>query len=205
MAGAPDRVMLSEEDLGRLKELAELGTMRAAEGLSGMVDQPVQIDTTGVQQGSFSEAQYLAGDPQETVAAVYLEFEGGLNGNIVLAFDVPSALILVDLLMMQEPGTSVEIDEMAGSALGEVGNQAGSAFLNALADAMGLTVMISQPAVLVDMAAAVLNTIVAQASMESDEVIAIRTSFSIRGKALSGFFLVLPDAASLRTMAEGLA
>lgn len=205
MAGAPDRVMLSEEDLGRLKELAELGTMRAAEGLSGMVDQPVQIDTTGVQQGSFSEAQYLAGDPQETVAAVYLEFEGGLNGNIVLAFDVPSALILVDLLMMQEPGTSVEIDEMAGSALGEVGNQAGSAFLNALADAMGLTVMISQPAVLVDMAAAVLNTIVAQASMESDEVIAIRTSFSIRGEALSGFFLVLPDAASLRTMAEGLA
>ena len=78
-------------------------------------------------------------------------------------------------------------------------------FLNALADAMGLTVMISPPAVLVDMAAAVLNTIVAQASMESDEVIAIRTSFAIRGQALAGHFLVLPDAASLRTMAGGLA
>jgi hypothetical protein len=68
VAGAPDRVLLSEEDLGRLKGLAELGTRRAAEGLSGMVDQPVQIDTTGVQQVSFAEAQYLAGDPQETVA-----------------------------------------------------------------------------------------------------------------------------------------
>ena len=202
---APDRVLLSDEDLGRLKDLAALGTERAAEGLSGMVDQPVLIETMGVEQVTLAEAQDLAGNPQDTVAAVYLEFEGDLNGNIVLVFDVPSALVLVDLLMLQEPGTSTEIDDMAISALGEVGNQAGSAFLNALADAMGLTVMISPPAVLIDMAAAVLNTIVAQASMESDEVIAIRTSFSVSGQALTGFFLVLPDAASLRVMAGGLA
>lgn len=205
MAGAMGRVLLSDDDLGRLGDLAALGTDRAAEGLSGMVDQPVLIDTTGVRQVTFAEAQYLAGDPEDIVAVVYLEFEGGLSGNIVLAFDVPSALILVDLLMMQEPGTSSEIDEMGVSALGEVGNQAGSAFLNALADAMGLTVMISPPAVLVDMAGAVLNTIVAQASMESDEVIAIRTSFSMSGEDLAGFFLVIPDQSSLGTMAGGLA
>ena len=205
MAGDVERVVLTDEDLVRLGDLAALGTDRAAEGLSGMIDQPVTIHTTGVKQVTFAEAQFLAGDPQDTVAAIYLEFEGGLTGNIVLIFDIPSALKLVDLLMMQEAGTTTEIDEMAMSALGEVGNQAGSAFLNALADALGVTAMISPPAVLVDMAAAVLNTIVAQASMVSEEVIAIRTSFSISGNKLAGVFLVLPDSASLRTMAGGLA
>jgi chemotaxis protein CheC len=205
VAGYAERVVLTEDDLGRLGTLAELGTARAAEGLSGMIDQPVSIGTMGIEQVKFAEAQFLAGDPQDTVAAIYLEFEGGLNGIIVLVFDIPAATTLVDLLMMQEVGTTTEIDEMGISALGEVGNQGGSAFLNALADAMGLSAMISPPAVLLDMAAAVLNTVVTHASMTSEEVIAIRTSFSISGNELSGYFLVLPDSASLQTMAGGLA
>ena len=203
--GAQLTPRLGAAQLARLRELAETATRSAATSLGAMIDARTSIAAVNVRRVTFAEAQGLMGDPEQPVAAAYLVFEGGLAGQIALVLQRQAALRLVDMLMFQEAGTATEFDDLAASALGEVGNQTGSAFLNTLADSLGLQVRISPPAVVVDMAAAVLNSVVAQASAVSDEIVALDTPFAIEDEETEALFLVIPDPGSLELMAGGLA
>lgn len=202
--GQTAEARLSTGQLQRLLSLVSSATSNAGQSLAAMIDQPVTIQALNVRELSFAAAQTLVGDPAEPVVGIYLIFEGGLAGQIALVFDLPTAYRLVDMLMLQEAGTTTALDELSQSALGEVGNQTGSAFLNSLADAMGVQARISPPAVLMDMAAAILNSVVAQVSAQSEKVIMLDTSFTIGQLQASGSLVVIPDQSSLEALVGGL-
>ena len=65
-------------------------------------------------------------------------------------------------------------------------------------------IRISTPAVVIDMAAAVLNSIVAEISMQSNRVIMVDTEFKIGGTEAPGMFFFIPDSESLDEMSRVL-
>ncbi|MCR4403521.1 MAG: chemotaxis protein CheC [Firmicutes bacterium] len=82
---------------------------------------------------------------EEPTVGVRIGLTGDVTGDVILIFPRPSAFRLVDILMGNAPGTTTHLTEIGGSALCEVGNLAGSFFLNSLAEATGLRAMPAPP------------------------------------------------------------
>jgi len=88
---------------------------------------------------------------------------------------------------------------MDQSAIKEAGNILSSAYMNALSDFMGMMLLPSPPSLAVDMSSAVLTTAYLQFGTDRDYVFCVESEFFMHdyGEKLRGFFLLLPDAASL--------
>ena len=85
-------------------------------------------------------------------------------------------------------------------ALREVGNAMASFFLNAVADNAGGTLQPSPPAVMMDMAGAVLDIALAQIMEHSDGTFIVRSSFRANDQEVDGDFLVLPSPELLNVL-----
>jgi chemotaxis protein CheC len=74
--------------------------------------------------------------------------------------------------------------------------------MNALSDFMGLMLLPSPPSLAVDMSAAVLTTAYLQFGTDKDFVFCVESEFFMQdlNERLRGFFLLLPDVASLHAI-----
>ena len=91
---------------------------------------------------------------------------------------------------------------MEESALGEVGNIMGSFFLNALSDATNSSFLPSPPAVMMDMAGAILDVALADIIQESDHALVVETSFCTEDRQIEGTLLIMPSPDLLRVLLE---
>ncbi len=191
-----------EESLKEGARLVLLGSQNAILGLSEMVDQEIKMTAVSARQIPVDEVPDLFGGREQVAVAVYLAVTGATDGHMFLVYPPKTAMSLVDLLMGEEPGTTVEITEMEASALGEMGNIMGSFYLNALSDLSGLVLMPSPPAVIMDMAGAILDVALADILTESEEVLVVEAVFATEDQKINGNFLVLPSPDFLKQLSE---
>lgn len=71
-----------------------------------------------------------------SVAGVYLPLTGDVKGVAIVAFPEENAIILSELLLKKELGTTKKLDEMGISALSEVGNIITGSYFTIIADMM---------------------------------------------------------------------
>jgi chemotaxis protein CheC len=95
---------------------------------------------------------------------------------------------------------------MDQSAIKEAGNILSSAYMNALSDFMGMMLLPSPPSLAVDMSNAVLTTTYLQFGSDKDFVFCVESEFYMSDTAekLRGFFLLLPDSASLQAILKAV-
>ena len=74
--------------------------------------------------------------------------------------------------------------------------------MNALSDFMGMMLLPSPPSLAIDMSTAVLTTAYLQFGTDRDYVVCVESEFVIddESEPLRGFFLLLPDPASLQAI-----
>lgn len=185
----------SEELLSQLQVLANMGAENASEGLSAMINSRVRMTVPTIAIVGLNELAMRMGGPEKEVVGIYLMTTDDLPGHIMLVLNHDSALSLVDMLLEQPEGTSTEIDMLARSALGEVGNLTATFFINAMAKATGLNIRPSPPAVMVDMLGAILNIILVAVGSTGDEIILLETHFEEQGteRHIEMQFFVIPD------------
>ena len=94
-------------------------------------------------------------------------------------------------------------DEMAQSALKEVGNILVSSFLVALTQFSGIPLQPSVPALAIDMIGAILDAILLEEGTLDDTVLFIDTQLSGIPK-IEGQFIFLPDDGSLKRLLEAM-
>lgn len=194
------KLNLTQTSLSELEKVAAKGLHNAGQALGEMMGQPMGIASPRVGLVPLHDVPRLFGDPEALVSGIYLSIVGDLTGHIMLLFPIANALSLADALLMQDPGTTTELDDMAASALAEAGNITGSFFLNALADSIGLRPEPSPPAVVTDMASAILDVVLADLGQEGEEALMIETTFKKSDQEITGYFLVFPNRSSLETM-----
>jgi len=169
------------------------GFDNAMAGLSQMAGQEIKVTSMDFRKVPVKDVTELFGGPEALIIAVYLEITGKSNGQMVVVYEPNVAFDLIDLLLCQPQGTTRELSEMERSTLGEVGNIMGSFFLNYISDNTGVSFQPSPPAVMMDMAGAILDATLAGLMEFSDDIYIMETVFGTRDRQVSGTFLVMPD------------
>ena len=191
--------------LDALREVANIGAGHAATALSQMIGGTIMISVPRINIQRLEDVAPLVADPDEPVAAVLLHILGDLSGRTLLVFP-KSAAVELAAMMLRRPNTTGELGELEQSAIKEAGNILSSAYMNALSEFMGMLLLPSPPALAIDMSAAVLTTAYLQFGTNKDYVFCVESDFMLKDESrkLSGFFLLLPDPASLQAILKAI-
>jgi len=191
--------------LDALREVANIGAGHAATALSQMVGQTIMISVPTINIARLEDVPPQVGEPDQPVAAVLMHMLGDLTGRTLLVFPRRTAVRLAELLL-HRVSPADDFSEMQQSAIKEAGNILSSAYLNALADFMGMLLLPSPPSLAIDMSTAVLTTAYLQFGSDKDYVFCVESEFRLSdvGERLSGYFLLLPDAASLQAILKAV-
>ena len=193
---------LTDLELDALREIANIGAGHAATALSTMTGDTIMISVPMLNVAPLEDAVSRAASPEEPIAAVLMHMLGDLTGRTLLVFPQRVAMRLAELMLHRPAGTSKEMGMLEQSAIKEAGNILSGAYMNALSDFMGMMLLPSPPSLAIDMTGAVLTSAYLQFGSDSDFVFCVESEFQIRDsqEQLRGFFLLLPDVASLHAI-----
>jgi len=194
---------LTPSQIDALKEVGNIGAGHGATALSQLLGKKINITVPHATILSLPDVSRLVGDPNTLVAGLTLSILGDATGKILLLFPRDSALHLADMLLKQPVGTSKILNEMGHSAIKEAGNILTGAYLSALNEFLGMLLLISVPTLVFDMAGALLSTI-SQGMEDVDKVICIETQFVDAQEVIGGYFILVPDAVSLRALFQAI-
>jgi chemotaxis protein CheC len=191
--------------LDALREVANIGAGHAATALSQMIGETIMISVPRINVSRLEELPPQLASPDEPVAAVLMHMLGDLTGRTLLVFPRRTAARLAELLLHRK-AASDDFSVMERSAIKEAGNILSSAYMNALSDFMGMMLLPSPPSLAIDMSAAVLTTAYLQFGSDKDFVFCVESEFMMSDteEKLRGFFLLLPDPASLQAILKAV-
>jgi chemotaxis protein CheC len=197
---------LKPNQLDALREVANIGAGHAATALSQMTGCTIMISVPTINIARLEDVPPQVSGPEEPVAAVLMHMLGDLTGRTLLVFPKPTAIRLSELMLRRPHGSSKDLGELEQSAIKEAGNILSGAYMNALSDFMGLMLLPSPPSLAVDMSDAVLTTAYLQFGSDRDYVFCVESEFYLQdiGERLRGFFLLLPDYASLQAILKAV-
>jgi|GEM_PF-765955 len=186
-----------------LHTIAINGAFNASRAMSKWLHKGVRLSTEGFERVPLKEI--CQGESSDTVVAgLHLSLGSQMHGHTLMVMTEPTAFELVDLMTGQPEGTTKEFDEMTQSCLKETGNIVSSAFVNSWAKWLDIHTEPQPPRLQVDMLEAILQAVVVEQAMVSDEVFLARTSFSVDGRWLDWNYYVLPTPMSLRLIETSL-
>lgn len=194
---------ITQLQLDALREIGNIGSGHAATALSTLLQRRIDMSVPEVWAISFEEVASVIGQLDSPQAVIYVKVEGDAPGKAVFFFPVESAEIVVQTLFGSKESFNIYEDEMAQSALKEVGNIMVSSFLIALTQFSGVLLQPSVPALAVDMAGAILDAILLEDGILEDKVLFIDTQLSGIPQ-IEGQFIFLPNDGSLKKLLGAL-
>ena len=162
-----------------------------------MAKKGVLLSTEGFERSTIQELCPPV-DSIEPVVALHSHLGGQLHGHVLTVISLGAAKERVDILTGAQPGTTKEIDELGRSCLQETGNIIGSSFVNSWAKWLDIHSEPAAPQVLVDLQEAVMQTLLTEQALVSDDVFMAKSVFSVDGRWLDWTFYLLPNPSSLR-------
>lgn len=192
--------------LDALREVENIGAGHAATALSQMTNRRIMISVPKITVSRLEDVPGILGKPDEVVAGILLHMLGDLTGRTLLVFPETAARRLCDLLLVRPIGTTTEFGMLEQSSLKEAGNILCGAYMNALSSFMGMMLLPSVPSLVIDLSAAVLTSTYLNFGHDHDYVFCVESQFQFRAEneSLSGFFLLMPDMASLHAILQAV-
>ena len=197
---------LEAKQLDGLREVANIGAGHAATALSQLTNRRITIDVPEVSVVKLEDIGHVVGEPDEIVSAVLMKILGDVTGRTVQVFPGKTASRLTGMLLGKpDPQFPEGFGDLEQSTLKEVGNIIVGAYLNALSEFMGMLLIMSVPALAIDMAGAVLATSYINFGDTNDYVFCVDVKMNMEGSGeLPAHFLLIPDRASLKVLLRAL-
>lgn len=152
---------------------------------------------------AFTETE-TGGEAETVMTGIYLAVTGDVEGHFLILLPPADARQLVAALVAELALNDDQREVMMLSALGEVGNITASSLLNALADATELRITPSCPAVVTDMAGAILELPLLDIAQLAEEALYIETRLTLGGNEIAGSLALIPRPEGLETLIAGL-
>jgi len=189
-----------------LKELGNIGAGNAATSLSEMLNKRIDMSVPRARLLNFDELESVIGREDALAAAVYLEFKGDIRGTIMFLLSQTSAKNLILLLMAFEgnPENAEFFSDIEISALQEIGNILGGAYLGAVSRFTNLNMELTVPSFAFDMIGAILSVPLTEFGYIADRVLFIETNFLYGFDSINGNFVVIPDIESFSIILQAL-
>lgn len=187
-----------------MREIGSIGTSHAATALSKLLQKEVRISIPSVNILGYNDAMNRIGDAEELVAAALVKMSGDIEGLMLFLFDLDFANEVLEKFLGNRYESFLDMDEMARSALVEVGNIIICSYINAFSQLVNVEVELSVPSATINMLGGILMVPIAEYGYETDKLMYCNADFVIGGKALSDWLLMLPDIRSLNDILERL-
>lgn len=184
-------ITLNDVQLDALKELANIGSAKAADALSALLSREVDISVARARALSLADAIGTCGEPGTAMTSVSIRVAGDLAGQVLMLVPVVQAGQLCALLGA-EPGTAV-----GDSALREIGNILGTSYLGGLAAMTGLDLVPSPPVLVTDMLGALVSSLVVIIAGIEEIVLLLDSELLIEGERCPVSFMLLPTAGTV--------
>ena len=195
---------LNLQELDVMREIGSIGTSHAATALSKLLNKETRITIPTVSILGYEEALERIGAAEEVVAAALVKMEGDIAGMMLFLFDLELANTILDQVLGKTWCSFLEMDDMARSALEEVGNIIICSYINAFSKLIHVDINLSVPSTSINMLGGILMVPVAEYGYDTDKLMYCNADFVIEGKKFSDWLLMLPDIQSLNTIMEGL-
>lgn len=198
-----DVLQLTKAQLDALRELGNIGSGNAATALAQFLNRKIDMDVPMAKILPLDQVSGLVGGPEQQVMGIFLKVMGQLSGRFILLIPTTTAVKLLQALM---PGFEIaapgKFGDMETSCMREIGNILAGSFLNALSVLTRVPMLNSLPSMAIDMAGALLDTVISDMAAVSDHVLMIETSFVESQENLRIHIFLLPDPASLDRLLE---
>ena len=168
---------LNDMHLDVLREIGNIGAGNAATSLSMMLNQPIDMTVPVINLVEFNNVCDAMGGPEMLTYGVLLTLHGEIDGMIMFLLDKQFAHLILNILMGGFYESFDEMDEMALSAIKEVGNILSAAYVKSIAELTGMHIDISVPEVAIDMAGALLSVPIIKFGAVGDKVLFIEENF----------------------------
>lgn len=188
---------MSAERVDALKEVANIGAGHAATALSLMTGARIMIDVPTINVAPLAELIPGIADKDSQIVSVLMDMNGSLKGHTLLALPLITGRRLADLMLRRERRSGGTLDMLEESALKEAGNILGGAYMTALSEFLGMTLLPSPPRLTVGTTEVVMAEHKRQAASAA-AACCVETEFTFEeiGERFKGFFLLLPDTES---------
>ncbi|MCK5579806.1 MAG: chemotaxis protein CheC [Candidatus Omnitrophica bacterium] len=176
-----------------LKLIAGLSIDKSSQVLSKMIKMGASIEMRDVYMADISQltANRTAEDEKEVVGA-FIDLVGDAPFKFLFYVSADDSLVLTDLILRREVGTSKEFDLYSQSAVQEIGNILASAITNVFATDFQISMRPSPPVVVNDYASTIFQEYIMSAALERDEILIIETVFCVVQQDISCRMFILP-------------
>jgi len=187
----------TSEQMDALQEMANIGAAHSATTLSQMLDTQIGMNVPEINIVDIARVGEFLND--ELTTMVIFELQGDIphGGFLVLHFPRDSAIRTAGI-MQGSAGAVHTFDEMDQSTIIEVGNIMVSSFLSATSDLLGFNMLPSPPVLVVDMAHAAITSLIAQMTIDVDDVILFRVKLTSEEHNIAGNILIFLEVSTLK-------
>lgn len=192
------------QELDVMKEISSIGTSHAATALSKLLQKEIRISIPEINILGYEETVDRLGYIEELVTATLVRMSNQINGLMLFVFKMDLANAVLGKLIGKEYESFEKLDDLAYSALEEVGNIIICSYVNAFTQLVKVEIDLSVPSSTVNMLGGVLTVPMAEYGYVTDKLMYINAEFIVDGKELSDGLLMLPDIESLNRILEKL-
>jgi chemotaxis protein CheC len=166
-----------------------------------MLGSTIEMSVPAIKVIDLSElGQYMG---EESAAMVVFELQGDIpHGGYILFYITQESAIRMTNTMLGMTEMNRPLNEMDQSALLEVGNIMVSAFLDATAELLGFIMLPSPPSLTIDMAHAVMQSLIAQMQEETNEVLLFSTELVCEEHKIDSDIIMMPERSTLIRIIE---
>ena len=193
----------TEVQIDAMRELANIGAAHSATTLSQMLNSQIGMSVPQINVVDISKVGEFLTDEQTTMVIFELQGDMPHGGFLVLHFTRDSAVRTANI-MQGFVKRDQSFDEMDKSVILEVGNIMVSSFLSACSDLLGFNMLPSPPVLIVDMAHAAITSLIAQMTVEVDDVILFHVQLKSEEYDIAGNILIFLEINTLQKVAEKL-
>lgn len=175
-----------------LREIGNIGAGNATTAIATMLNIKLNMEVPNVKLLAVQDLNTAIGSEEEEIVGIYLGVQDDIDGSLMFLLKMDDAHRLVNHLLAKSPENRDPFDEMAMSAMKEIGNIIAGSYLSALSAMTNLKISPTVPYIAVDMAGAILSIPAIQFGQFGDNALLIETSFG--GETmLQGYFILLPE------------
>ena len=178
-------------DLRVFAEIGNIGAGHAATVLSILARQPIQVSLPKLETGPPCNIARMCGPPDREVTAVHMQLINEPNCDTLLVFDPQEAKKIA--YIMTEKSTNAPRSEIIKSAIEEMGSIIICAFLGAIGNFSGMTIIPSLPEVVTDSFEAIIDVFLAKQLIEAKSALIFQVDFRRSKSSTKGYLLMIPS------------
>lgn len=175
-----------------VKMIANLSIDAASRVLSKMVKAGATIELEKAYVADISEVTSKVTSEADEVVGAYIDLVGDAPFKFLFFVRPEDSMILTDLMLQKEIGSTNELDIYTRSVVQELGNVLASAVTNVFAKDFEIKMKPTPPIMIHDYAGTVFEEYIMQSGVERNELFVIESRFCIVSQDLKCYMFIVP-------------